>query len=424
MTQPAPAATARPDSRERLVFTAAVAVIALHVLVVSLVTTEPNASRLDHLPWAMLSLVVLGLATGFYDRLGAGLRAAGALLIGGLAAISGFITIFDVAVAGLSADDWTGFLLVPAGLVLLGLGGRLLWVSRKHDRRRWLRRALLAVGAVFAVYWVVLPIGLSMYATSKPREPIDVADYGRAAEAVTVRTRDGLTLTARYVPSQNGAAVIVYPGGWATRQARMLVANGYGVLLLDPRGYGGSEGDPNAFGWGQTADIDAAVAFLEMRPDIEPGRVGGLGLSVGGEQMIEAAAGNPDLKAVVSEGAGLRSARESFARRGVNAVQVALQWPHDAVLTAATTVLSGDWPPPSLVDSSAGVSPRAVFFIYGENGQEIEKAVGPVYFEAAKEPKEIWEVPGAGHTGGAAAQPDEYEQRIVGFFDEHLFGGE
>jgi hypothetical protein len=94
------------------------------------------------------------------------------------------------------------------------------------------------------------------------------------------------------------------------------------------------------------------------------------------------------------------------------------------VLTAATTVLSGDWPPPSLVDSSAGVSPRAVFFIYGENGQEIEKVVGPVYFEAANEPKEIWEVPGAGHTGGAAAQPEEYEQRIVAFFDEHLFGGE
>jgi hypothetical protein len=32
----------------------------------------------------------------------------------------------------------------------------------------------------------------------------------------------------------------------------------------------------------------------------------------------------------------------------------------------------------------------------------------------------LWEVPGARHTGGLDAQPQEYERRVVGFFDAAL----
>ena len=78
-----------------------------------------------------------------------------------------------------------------------------------------------------------------------------------------------------------------------------MARHGYGVLLLDMRGQGESEGDPNAFGWESSKDLDAAIAFLTRRPDIEDGRIGGLGLSVGGELMIETAASNPALGAVV-----------------------------------------------------------------------------------------------------------------------------
>ena len=40
------------------------------------------------------------------------------------------------------------------------------------------------------------------------------------------------------------------------------------------------------------------------------------------------------------------------------------------------------------------------------------------YFAAAGEPKSIWKVPGAKHTGGTDARPTEYERRVVGFFDQ------
>ena len=70
----------------------------------------------------------------------------------------------------------------------------------------------------------------------------------------------------------------------------MLVEHGYGVLLFDRRGEGASEGAGNMFGWGGERDIFAAIDFLESRPDVDPDRIGGLGLSVGGELMLQAAA--------------------------------------------------------------------------------------------------------------------------------------
>jgi pimeloyl-ACP methyl ester carboxylesterase len=333
------------------------------------------------------------------------------------------VAVADAADGGPGRDDWTGFLLVPAGLALCVLGGWLLWSSRKPGRYRFARRALIAVVAALAVYWVVFPAAFSIVATQKPRATIEAVDLGRPYEQVTLLTSDGLELVAWYVPSVNGAAVIAFPGRTGpVEHARMLARHGYGVLLLDMRGQGESEGDANAFGWGSAKDLDAAIAYLQARSDVEEGRIGGLGLSVGGEQLLEAAAGNPGLKAVVSEGAGWRSVRESFAREDVSVWQVWLQVPQDAVLTAATAVLSGDPPPPSLEDLVSRIAPRPVLFVYGEKDNGGERALTPAYYEAAAPPKQLWEVPGAGHTGGIDARPQEYERRIVAFFDAALLG--
>ena len=93
-----------------------------------------------------------------------------------------------------------------------------------------------------------------------------------------LHTSDGLDLAGWYVPSRNGAAVIVFPGRSGTRkQARMLARNGYGVLLYDRRGEGASEGDPNGWGWDFDKDILAGIDFLKDRPDVDPHRIGGLG---------------------------------------------------------------------------------------------------------------------------------------------------
>ena len=123
------------------------------------------------------------------------------------------------------------------------------------------------------------------------RQSVPAPKLGAAHEDVTFTTSDGLELDGWYVPSRNGAAVIAFPGRSDPQaHARMLARHGYGVLLFDRRGEGDSDGDSNLFGWGGDKDIQAAVEFLKARPDVDPGRIGGIGLSVGGELMLQAAA--------------------------------------------------------------------------------------------------------------------------------------
>ena len=309
----------------------------------------------------------------------------------------------------------TGLLLLPAAAVLAALGLRLLWVSRKRGGRWYVRRPLMGVFALLVIYWFVLPVSMALVATHRARTTMTATDLGRPYQTVSLRTSDGLRLAGWYVPSRNGAAVITFPREWTVAHARMLVRHGYGVLLLDMRGYGQSEGDTNAFGWGSAKDVDAAVAFLQNRVDVKGGRIGGLGLSVGGEQMLEAAADNEGLRAVVSEGAGERSVRETL----LYGPRAFLSIPAAVAQTTALTVLAGSTPPLSLKELTARITPRSVLLIYARHGQGGEE-LNTQYFEAAGEPKWLLEISNGSHTGGIRAQPQLYERRVMGFFDQAL----
>jgi uncharacterized protein len=195
-----------------------------------------------------------------------------------------------IAVDRLAGDDVTAILAGVAGVVLVALGAAVLWRTRRLDERplrRYLRGALVGVIAVFAAVFVVLPVALAIVVNHKARAPVEEVDLGRPYVDVSLTTSDGLRLAGWYVPSRNGAAVIAFPGRkGVVAHARMLVRHGYGVLLLDRRGEGESEGDYNARGWGGEPDLRAAVAYLRGRPDVQGGRIGGLGLSVGGEMLL------------------------------------------------------------------------------------------------------------------------------------------
>jgi dienelactone hydrolase len=402
-------------------FAFAVGVLALHAAVDAFIAPEPGTGASDHLLRGAVTLAVLVAATFLYAHVRAGMRAAIAAALGALALEGAALAIADTRAAGAAGEDWTGFLLGPIGIGLVALAAGLLWRSRKSGRLRWLRRAALAAATGVGAYWLVVPVAMAIVSTHRPHAAVGQVSLGRPFEQVTVRTSDGLELAGWYVRSRNGAAVISYP----TRegkvpQARMLARHGYGVLLLDARGYDGSEGDPNLFGWDDAKDIDAAVAWLQRQSDVERGRIGGIGFSVGGEMMLQSAAANTGLRAVISEGAGFRSVREELLRgpRG---------WftsvPEQAVQSAALAVMSGTTPPPSLKDLVPQIAPRHVFFIYAGHGAGGEE-FNPDYYRAARAPKALWEIPEAHHTGGFQARPKEYEQRVTGFFNRALLGKE
>jgi dienelactone hydrolase len=400
----------------RSVFTAAVALIAAHTLVDAFVAPEPGTRWSDHLVSAGASLAVLAAAVVAYPHLREGGRAAVALALGVLAIEGALLTVSDARRGGPAGEDWTGFLLWPAGIALCALGVALAWRPRKPAGRRYLRRGLIVAAAALAAYWAVIPVAVALLATHRPREAESTPGLGRPAIPVTVRTSDGLDLHGRYVPSRNGAAVLVFPGSPSRApHARALVRGGYGVLMLDMRGYATSDGDPNMFGWNGTRDIDAGVEFLRARPDVRGDRIGGIGFSVGGELMLEAAAGNAALRAVVADGAGERSVRES-ALRGAEGW---LSLPTYAIQTAAVAVLSGDLPPPSLVDLTPRIAPRPLLLI-GAGADNGGEDLQPHYYAAAREPKAFWRIPEAGHTGGFDARPREYARRVLGFFDAAL----
>jgi hypothetical protein len=64
---------------------------------------------------------------------------------------------------------------------------------------------------------------------------------------------------------------------------------------------------------------------------------------------------------------------------------------------------------------------RPVLFVHATPGQGGETLTED-FHEAAKGPKEYWAAPG-GHTGAIDAAPEEYERRVVGFFDRYLRPG-
>ena len=413
--------------RESALFLLGIGVVAVHILDDNFVQPQPGTGATDHLVSGLVPLAVIASAAAAHGRLRASLRAALALVFGVLGVLAGTEAAYYAFNGGVAGDDYTGLLSILAGLLLLGLGTVTLWRSRRVDDgllRRYVRRVLLGVAAVAVLMFVMYPITLAYVFTHVAPADVPAPNLGAAYEEVQFRTSDGLLLKGWFVPSKNRAAVISFPGRSGTQQqARMLARHGYGVLLFDRRGEGESEGDWNIFGWQGERDLHAAVRFLQGRGDVDPERIGAIGRSVGGEMLIEAAAESDGLKAAVSEGGSGRSLRDYLANNGFRAGDL-IGVPIQAVLTSATAVFTNNLPPADLKSLVPRIAPRAVFFIYGEHGQGgSEKVPNQGFYAEAGDPKAIWEVPGAGHVGGMTARPDEYEQRVIGFFDEALLEG-
>ena len=408
---------------EARLFRLSAGVIVIAVADDAFVHPEPGTSAGDHLLSGLIPIAIALSVAVAYPRLRAGLRGVVALSFGALALVAGLTDgIRHIVINTISGDDVTSCLAALAGAVLVALGVLTLWRTRRLDERRsrrYTRRALEAgIAAVFVVLLLV-PTGMAILATHVARAPVPAADLGVAYRQVSFSSSDGLKLVGWYVPSRNGAAVIVSPGRSAAVQAhaRMLIRHGYGVLLFDRRGEGQSQGDRNMYGWNGERDQIGAVRFLQRQSDVHQGRIGGLGLSVGGEMLLQTAAENRGLEAVVSEGAGRRSLREHLHIPGLGAVQ---KWITPWVAQdAALMVMSNSSTPPYLGSLVGRIAPRPILLIRALHGLD-DESLTRVYYAEAHQPKALWEVAQGGHTGALEAVPGQYEARVVSFFDHAL----
>jgi len=135
-------------------------------------------------------------------------------------------------------------------------------------------------------------------------------DFGLSGETASFDSIDGVHLKAWWLPASGvpRATIIVAHGIDHTRQVMLpravfLVKGGYDVLLLDLRGHGESGGSIVSPGLLEARDVLVGIRYIRSRGDNEPIAV--LGVSYGAVASLIAAAGSPDVAAVISDGAFL-----------------------------------------------------------------------------------------------------------------------
>jgi dipeptidyl aminopeptidase/acylaminoacyl peptidase len=281
---------------------------------------------------------------------------------------------------------------------------------------------------------VLLVVALSfilVYAnTHPPKYPLHIppSAYQADYEDVSFTSTDGIILKGWFVKParhvQRSSAIIICHGVGANRSdftglAASLSQRGHFVLLFDFRAHGESGGKRTSLGYHEQKDIDAALAFLKTRREIDPRRIGIYGFSMGGSSAILTAAKTGAFAAVVADSA-FTSLRDQ-AREAITGFYHLPSFPF-----LHLTILGYELYFRTRVDAIspigvvAAIAPKPVLIIAGEGDKLIPSDNGRKLFAAANEPKGLWIIPGADHGGTLAAAGIEYEKRVGDFFDKNL----
>ena len=349
------------------------------------------------------------------------LAAAAAYVVGApSAAVGAGIGIRFLTTTGITPTSLGGVTLMLVGLLLLGFAVTVMW----RTTRRWQRLWLVPLAVVTLLLGSSVSFGAVLaYAPRNELGAVTPADRGLAFRDVAFRTSDGVLLSGWYVPSHNQAAVVTLPGSGSNRtstlgQAVVLARHGYGVLLVDPSGQGRSGGRAMDAGWYGDRDVTAAVNFLVHRHGVDPGRIGVLGLSMGGEEAIGAAAADPAIRAVVAEGATHRTAADK-AGYLPGGIPGAIQRVLDQVTYGTAALLSPAPEPGSLHDAIARA--HGTHFLLIAGGDVVDEADAAAYLRSAAPERVVtWTVAGASHTHGLATAPAAWTARVIGFLNATL----
>lgn len=209
----------------------------------------------------------------------------------------------------------------------------------------------------------------------------NVFPYG---QDIQLSTSDGTALAAWYVPAAETSqeTVIVAPGNAGNRAARsalgeLMAEAGYGVLLMDYRGYGGNPGNPTEDGLAR--DARAAHSFLRTQAGLANHELVYFGESLGAAVVTALAAEHPPAALM------LRSPFTSLADVGQAAYGVPVGW-----------LLRDDFP----VEAGIGQVESPVAVIFGDSDSivppEQSRAVAQASRDAGNETLEF-SVTGADH---------------------------
>jgi fermentation-respiration switch protein FrsA (DUF1100 family) len=165
-------------------------------------------------------------------------------------------------------------------------------------KRPSLKRMLITVVIGFSLGYLALMVFVyvrqpkMLYFPTREIEQTP-ADIGLSFDEVTLKTEDGLTIAAWYIPAPDARAVLLFchgNGGNISHRLdsiRIFHDLGLSVLIFDYRGYGRSEGEPTEKG--TYLDAEAAWNFLVKDKGIDPARMVIFGRSLGSAVAAELA---------------------------------------------------------------------------------------------------------------------------------------
>jgi pimeloyl-ACP methyl ester carboxylesterase len=228
----------------------------------------------------------------------------------------------------------------------------------------------------------------------------------------------GGAVRAWYVPSKNGAAIVLSHGSPGTRadllpEAKHLGAAGFGLVMFDFPGHGESDGQAT---WDVAAfqAFRAGVDFAAARPEVAPNRIGALAFSMSTYVAASSAATDPRVSALCLAGAFGRYT--DTLRAQYRTLGPVTAWA--AELGARRAGVSVD--EIRTVDVIERVAPRPLLFVTGSNDTNVPPVLTEELFARAREPKDLLSIPGAAHGNYGAAPGSQYFDRLVRFFDKAL----
>lgn len=287
-------------------------------------------------------------------------------------------------------------------------------------------RGLLGLGGLAATLTLAGTATLAHLLTS-PRRLRTVArrEPEGTAEEVTFRTADGLLLHGWYLapPAPRDALIICHGFAMHCHELLGLAAalrdRGHAVLIFDFRAHGTSEGARSTIGYRETADIVAALDYVEARPEVADLPIGVAGISMGAAATLQAAAREPRIAAVAADSSF--AALRDIASNGVRTFCRVPAYPFTPLILRFSELLAGARIAVNApIDAVGRIAPRPLLIIHDATDRFIPVENAHVLYAAAGEPKELWVGTGLGHASLWVCAPDEYAARLDRFFTAAL----
>jgi hypothetical protein len=272
-----------------------------------------------------------------------------------------------------------------------------------------------------------------------------LAVTGSTREDFAVTASDGALLRGWKVrpKNPNGSWVLLFHGVADNRvgvigHSEFLLRAGYGVVMMDARAHGASGGPIATHGWLERNDTRAIIDALLLSEHVGAGfappaasapltHIFALGESMGAGIVLQSAAVDPRIEAVVAEAsfANMREASYDYAGlRRYPWLGKTLFVPFTWTLLYRGEKLAGF--PIAEVSPVKAVVSRAfpVLLICDEKDVALPCRHSEMIYAAARGPKQLWVVPDAFHTAAYGFAPQEFRRRVLSFFAEHSSGKE